>query len=86
MWPAVEQALAEFAADAAIPVLVFTGAGDKAFLSGADFSTFESERAGRGALAECNATAERVYSALYALPRPTIARIPRAQPGRLRIT
>ena len=84
MWPAVEQALAEFAADAAIPVLVFTGAGDKAFLSGADFSTFES--AGWAALAECNATAERVYSALYALPRPTIARIPRAQPGRLRIT
>jgi enoyl-CoA hydratase/carnithine racemase len=75
MWRTVEQVLAEFAADAEIRVMLVAGAGDKAFVSGADISRFESERAGRAAVAEYNASAERAYAALYAFPRPTIAKI-----------
>ena len=75
MWREVEQVLARFAADAEVRVLVVTGAGDKTFVSGADISKFESERASRDAVAEYNATGERAYSALHAFPKPTIARI-----------
>ena len=75
MWRTVEQVLAEFAADAEIRVMLVAGAGDKAFVSGADISRFESERAGRAAVAEYNASAERAYAALYSFPRPTIATI-----------
>ena len=45
MWEATRRILDEFAADADIRVVVLTGAGGKAFVSGADVSKFESERA-----------------------------------------
>jgi enoyl-CoA hydratase/carnithine racemase len=53
MWLAVERALERFAADDEIRVLILSGAGGKAFVSGADISKFESERAGREAVAHC---------------------------------
>ncbi|MEL0042887.1 MAG: enoyl-CoA hydratase/isomerase family protein, partial [Candidatus Puniceispirillum sp.] len=45
MWEAVEAALDRFSADPAVRVLILSGAGGKAFVSGADISKFESERA-----------------------------------------
>jgi enoyl-CoA hydratase/carnithine racemase len=75
MWRGVEAALADFAADPAVRVIVLTGAGDKAFVSGADISRFESERASEEAVAEYNRVSERTYGALYDFPKPTIARI-----------
>ena len=48
MWEAVEVALDRFSADPAVRVLILSGAGGKAFVSGADISKFESERASRG--------------------------------------
>lgn len=75
MWREVERVLGEFDNDPAIRVVVVTGTGDKAFVSGADVSKFESERASPEAVAEYNATAERAYAALYGFPKPTIARI-----------
>ncbi|MEA2756906.1 MAG: hypothetical protein QOJ54_3195, partial [Aliidongia sp.] len=45
MWQAVSAAVAGFAADPAVRVLVLTGAGGRAFVSGADISKFETERA-----------------------------------------
>ena len=45
MWEAIPRVLDDFAADAAIRVVVLSGAGDKAFVSGADISQFEKERA-----------------------------------------
>ena len=45
MWEATKRILDGFAADSEVRVVVLTGAGGKAFVSGADISKFESERA-----------------------------------------
>ena len=44
MWDATKGILDDFAADNDVRVVVLTGAGGKAFVSGADISKFESER------------------------------------------
>jgi enoyl-CoA hydratase/carnithine racemase len=75
MWQAVEAALDAYAADEAVRVLILTGASDKAFVSGADISKFESERAAADAIAHYNAQTARVYDKLEAFPKPTIAKI-----------
>jgi enoyl-CoA hydratase/carnithine racemase len=75
MWQVAERALDEFGADDRVRVVVLSGAGDKAFVSGADISKFESERAGAEAVAHYNATTARFYQKLTAFPRPTIAEI-----------
>ncbi|HEY2708066.1 MAG TPA: enoyl-CoA hydratase [Caulobacteraceae bacterium] len=75
MWAAIPGVLAEFEADPEIRVVVFTGAGDRAFVSGADISQFEAERS--------DATAEKRYSgasaaanvAMAGISKPTIAMI-----------
>jgi enoyl-CoA hydratase len=75
MWREVGAALADLSRDPAIRVVVVTGAGDKAFVSGADVSRFESERASKEAVEEYNLATERAYAALYDFPKPTIAKI-----------
>jgi enoyl-CoA hydratase/carnithine racemase len=75
MWQAAERILADFAADDAVRVVVVTGAGGKAFVSGADISKFESERASEEAVAAYQALTKRVYDTLADLPKPTIAMI-----------
>ena len=45
MWAATSRILEDFAKDDEVRVVVLTGAGGKAFVSGADISKFESERA-----------------------------------------
>jgi enoyl-CoA hydratase/carnithine racemase len=75
MWDAASGILADFAADNAVRVVVLTGAGGKAFVSGADISKFESERATREAVERYNAIGQGFYSRLSAFPRPTIAQI-----------
>jgi enoyl-CoA hydratase/carnithine racemase len=75
MWEACADILAEFKADPAIRVVVLTGAGDKAFVSGADISKFEEERASEDAVAAYNLSVERGYAAVHDFPKPTIAMI-----------
>lgn len=75
MWEAVEEALKRMAVDETVRVLVITGAGDKAFVSGADISKFESERAEASAVARYNEATARVYERLTSFPKPVIARI-----------
>ena len=75
MWQAAETILEDFANDPAIRVVVVSGAGGKAFVSGADISKFESERASEEAVKHYNATTERVNAKLQALPMPVIAMI-----------
>ena len=65
MWQAVERALDDFADDAAVRVVVLSGAGGKAFVSGADISKFESERASAEGVAHYNATTARLYAKLH---------------------
>lgn len=75
MWEAVERAAGEFAADPSVRILILSGAGGKAFVSGADVSKFESERASKEAVDHYNATTKRVYDKIEAFPKPTIAQI-----------
>jgi len=75
MWQAIPQVMAMLDADPDVRVIVLRGAGDKAFVSGADISQFEDARA--------NAEQERLYSqatdeafrALENVSKPTIAMI-----------
>jgi enoyl-CoA hydratase len=75
MWKATQKILDDFAADDQIRIVVLTGAGGKAFVSGADISKFEDERATEEAIASYNATTDKLYSGLYQYPKPTIAMI-----------
>jgi enoyl-CoA hydratase/carnithine racemase len=75
MWQAATKILDDFAIDEEIRVVVLTGAGGKAFVSGADISKFEDERATREAVERYNATTEKVYSGVATFPKPTIAMI-----------
>lgn len=75
MWEAVEAAVTRFAADASVRILILSGAGGKAFVSGADVSKFETERASKEAVEHYNATTKRVYDLIEAFPKPTIAQI-----------
>ena len=75
MWQAVRQALDGFARDQAVRVLVLQGAGGKAFVSGADISKFESERASESDVGAYEAATEAAYAALLDFPKPSIALI-----------
>ena len=75
MWEAALEAMADFSADAAVRVMVVTGAGGKAFASGADISKFKDERQEAEAVAHYQATTQQAYSALQAMAIPTIAMI-----------
>jgi enoyl-CoA hydratase len=75
MWEATARILEEFGKDDEVRVVVLTGAGGKAFISGADISKFEDERSNEEAIARYNATVERANAAVYDYPKPTIAMI-----------
>ena len=75
MWQATGRILDGFAKDDRVRVVVLTGAGSKAFISGADISRFEDERAGAAAVKKYNDTVARTFAALDEFPKPTIAMI-----------
>ena len=75
MWEAAERILAEFADDPQVRVLVLSGAGGKAFVSGADISEFEGLRDSEERIAHYNAKTKAVYALVEAFPKPSIAMI-----------
>ena len=75
MWEATKRILDSFAADDQIRVVVLTGAGGKAFVSGADISKFASERATLEAQRAYNLKSDAAYSSIAEFPKPTIAMI-----------
>lgn len=75
MWETTARMLDEFAADNAIRVVVLTGAGGKAFVSGADISKFADERATKEAIERYNVAVDKLYGTIHAFPKPTIAMI-----------
>ena len=75
MWVRFAELLEEYEADASLRVLVINGAGGKAFVSGADISKFESERATKEAVAQYGATSAKSYDRLLNFSKPTIAKI-----------
>jgi enoyl-CoA hydratase/carnithine racemase len=75
MWQAIPEILGAYERDPAVRVIVLKGAGDKAFVSGADISEFEQNRSSPELVArydEIGATAQR---ALETVSKPTIAMI-----------
>jgi enoyl-CoA hydratase/carnithine racemase len=75
MWAETGRIMDEFKNDDALRVVVLTGAGTKAFVSGADISRFGAERSNEEAVAHYNETVEKASLALYSYPKPTIAMI-----------
>src|SRR5256885_320493 len=75
MWAETGRIMEEFAKDDSLRVVVLTGAGERAFVSGADISRFGRERSNEEAVAHYNATTEAASLALYTYPKPTIAMI-----------
>ena len=75
MWEAIPKVLDDFAADDAIRVVVLTGAGDKAFVSGADISQFEKERSTAETVAHYDAVGENAQTRLKTFDKPVIAMI-----------
>ena len=67
--------LTAYADDDAIGAVVMTGAGGKAFVSGADISEFEERRSSPELIAEYNEVGRRVSAAFEKLEKPLIAMI-----------
>ena len=74
MWRALTAAARELDADPGVRVVVLRGAGEVAFVSGADISQFEEQRAGQSAFAY-NAKNDESFDALAAIGKPVIALI-----------
>jgi enoyl-CoA hydratase len=75
MWEAIPRVLADFEADPAIRVIVLAGAGDKAFVSGADISQFDKQRSSADAVQHYEELAEGAQARLQACDKPVIAMI-----------
>jgi enoyl-CoA hydratase len=75
MWDGLLAILKDYETDPEIRCVVVSGAGGKAFVSGADISKFESERANAEAQERYNTISGAGYEALYNFPKPTIAKI-----------
>lgn len=75
MWEGMVTALDRFEADAAVRVVVLSGAGDKAFVSGADISQFEKNRASADAQVEYDKITSAGRRRLAAFGKPLIAQI-----------
>ena len=74
-WDGLKEALDGFGCDNDVRVVILSGAGDKAFVSGADISEFDALRATPEGVANYNARSEAADTALYRFPKPTIAEI-----------
>lgn len=74
MWDAIPPIMADLDADRSVRVVVMRGAGEVAFVSGADISEFEQQRSGPAAR-EYDERNARAFSALASLGKPLIASI-----------
>jgi len=75
MWLQIGEMLEDFAKDEAIRVVVLRGAGDKAFVSGADISQFGQQRRNAAEVEASNRLTDAARQALATFEKPTIAMI-----------
>jgi len=75
MWDALAETMHNFDADESVRVIVLEGAGEKAFVSGADISKFENERANVARIKEYGMSVNRAYASVQYALKPTIAKI-----------
>lgn len=73
MWEAMPLALERFESDPAVRVIALRGAGEQAFVAGADISQFERQRSSAESVAHYNAISGRATAALAQAGKPTIA-------------
>ena len=74
MWSAMPEAVRGLAGDDEVRVIVLRGAGEKAFVSGADVSEFESRRTGSAA-ADYDRASVAAVGALLQLEKPVLAMV-----------
>ena len=75
MWEATTRLMGEYARDDSVRVVVLAGAGDKAFVAGADISKFGDERSSEEGVKKYNDAVEAAYASVHEFPKPTIAMI-----------
>ena len=75
MWQAIPRILDAFEGDTEIRVIVLKGAGEKAFISGADISEFDDKRASAEAVNHYDKTTHEASERLSHARKPTIAMI-----------
>lgn len=75
MWEGVSNIIDEFVRDPAIRLIVMRGAGDKAFVSGADISQFEEKRNNAESAAAYAEVSKAAWQRLNTLEKPLIAMI-----------
>jgi len=75
MWEAIPRILDDFVSDEAVRVIVLTGAGEQAFISGADISQFGEKRNSPETVLLYNTTADSATEALATVSKPTIAMV-----------
>jgi enoyl-CoA hydratase len=73
MWEGLGHALTELRDDADVRVVILVGAGDKAFVSGADISQFEATRHNAAASEEYSRRSAAQRALLADYPKPTIS-------------
>jgi enoyl-CoA hydratase/carnithine racemase len=75
MWRAIPDVLAAFEADPAVRVVVFAGAGERAFVAGADISQFEAQRNDAAAEGRYAGASAAATAAMTGISKPTLAMI-----------
>jgi enoyl-CoA hydratase/carnithine racemase len=75
MWEALPGAARSLDEDPAVRVVLLRGAGEVAFVSGADISEFEGRRSGADAAADYEATTGRAFGAISGIGKPVLAMI-----------
>ena len=73
MWEAVPPLLRLAETDDRVRLVVFSGAGEKAFVSGADISQFEDMRAAKEAVTRYEHMAENALMSILNFSKPTLA-------------
>ena len=74
MWEAIPELARRFDADPEVAVIVMRGAGDVAFVSGADISEFERERTGAN-VAAYEGNCDLAFGTLGRLGKPLVAMV-----------
>jgi enoyl-CoA hydratase len=73
MWEAVPPLLDVASQDDRVRLVVFSGAGEKAFVSGADITQFEDQRAAKAAVERYERMAEDCLQSIANFSKPTLA-------------